>query len=152
MLLSLGSNLGERAAMLLFAKNRLEEELGTSANASSVMETQGFGVSGHPPYLNQVLSFQTALQADEIFLITAKIEREAGRSGKGLMLPRPLDIDIIGLGEIQMNRQDLEIPHKSMHQRFFVLEPLCEIHPDWEHPVLNKSAFQLLSDLKKGYL
>jgi 2-amino-4-hydroxy-6-hydroxymethyldihydropteridine diphosphokinase len=147
LLLSLGSNLGDRSAFLEFARLRIREELGEIHLASEIEETDGFGVSGHPPYLNQVIALHTELSPEEILYITQNIEREAGRDGKGLLIPRSLDIDIIALGDLIHRESELIIPHKSMHQRAFVLKPLCEILPAWEHPSLKKTAIQLLRAL-----
>jgi len=147
LLLSLGSNLGDRAAFLDFARLRIREELGEIDSASGIDETDGFGVTGHPPYLNQVITLFTGLSPEEILDITQNIEREAGREGKGLLLPRCLDIDILALGNLIRSKPELTIPHKSMHIRAFVLKPLCEILPEWEHPLLKISAMNLLSTL-----
>lgn len=147
LLLSLGSNLGDRFFSLSFARQRLAEEIGPLISASIIRETAGFGVIDHSPYLNQVISLQTGLPAGDIHLITRAIEAEAGREGKGLLLPRTLDIDILCLGDLIHHEPDLIIPHQSMHLRPFVLQPLGEILPDWKHPVFKKSAAELLSAL-----
>ena len=152
LIFSVGSNLGDRMANLQFARKRLEEEFGSVYAASSILENEAFGVSDHPPYLNQVLCFQSVLDPIKVLEITEKIEYEAGRGGKGLLVPRTLDIDIIGAGSSVMGLSGLTIPHKSMHLRRFVLELLCEILPDWEHPIMRKKASELLSELMSSEL
>jgi len=137
-------------ANLLFGRMRLEEEFGPVNAASFILENAAFGVADHPPYLNQILCFQFFQDIHKVLKITNGIEAESGRIGKGLLVPRTLDIDIIGAGNLVINQSTLIVPHKSMHLRRFVLEPLCDILPDWEHPVLKKTASQLLSELIKS--
>jgi 2-amino-4-hydroxy-6-hydroxymethyldihydropteridine diphosphokinase len=150
LIFSLGSNLGDRMANLQFARKRLEEEFGSVYAASSILENEAYGVSDHPPYFNQILCFQSDLNPLKVLEITEKIESEAARGGKGLLAPRTLDIDIIGAGEHVVIKSNLIIPHKSMHLRRFVLEPLCEILPGWEHPIMKKTASQLLFELRSS--
>lgn len=147
LVISLGSNLGNRSGNLSFAVRRISEETGTLMAVSSVRETEGFGVKDHPAYLNQVISLKTSLTAHQILEITEKIESEAGRTDKKMMKPRALDIDIISLGDLILDEPALKIPHPSAHLRAFVLEPLSEILPGWKHPVFKKTAVELLSGL-----
>ena len=148
LLLSLGSNLGDRLSHLQFALDRLEAEFGRAHQKSAVVETEPFGVEGHPPYLNQVLAFSTSKAPLPVLEICQNIEKERGRSRKGQLLPRSLDIDILALGNLILNLPELILPHPSLHIRSFVLEPLCSILPGWEHPLLEKSASSLLAGLQ----
>jgi 2-amino-4-hydroxy-6-hydroxymethyldihydropteridine diphosphokinase len=148
LLLSLGSNLENRLENLKFAQNRLLEEFGNLHAVSPILETAAFGVEDHPPYLNQVLGFHCPLSGQEVLNITRKIEKERGRTDKGLLLPRTLDIDILALCEMQVNDPDLIIPHPALQDRLFVLEPLFSIYPDWIHPVFGLSTSSLLEKLR----
>lgn len=146
-MIALGSNVGDRQAFLEFARNRLQEALGNLLASSAIIETEGFGVENHGPYLNQILGFETSLTPEQLIGITENIESEAGRTEKRSLKPRTLDIDILSLGQERINGERLTLPHKSMHLRPFVLEPLCEIFPDWQHPIFKKSASELLYEL-----
>lgn len=149
-LISLGSNLGDRFQFLQQAQTLLSRCLGSPFAVSTIRETPAFGVENHPPYLNQVLGFETALPARQIFEYCIQVEDQLGRDGKGQLLPRTIDIDLLACGDEIFRHPDLQIPHPSLHLRKFVLEPLEEIMPGWEHPLLGLSAHYLLRKLSSG--
>lgn len=121
--------------------------LGNPVAVSTISETPGFGVENHPPYLNQILIFDSPLPVRIIFEHCNEVENQLGRDGKGLLLPRSIDIDILACGNEIMQHHDLQIPHPSMHLRKFVLEPLNEIMPGWEHPILGLKVPSMLQIL-----
>lgn len=147
LLLSLGSNLGNRADFLAEAEKKLSQVLGPAKLRSDIYETLPQGVSGHPLYLNQVLAFECTMPAENLLATCQTIEAALGRTGKNELLPRTIDIDLLGYGNEILQTPDLTLPHPSMHLRSFVLTPLAEILPDWMHPVLGQSASELLSGL-----
>lgn len=106
--------------------------------------------AGQPDFLNGVIRIETSLEILEVLHKLQGIERRMGRlSGKGEGTPRHLDLDILGWeGGVVIEGKTLVIPHPKMHERIFVLEPLAEIDPDWEHPRLKKTARQLLDEIR----
>jgi 2-amino-4-hydroxy-6-hydroxymethyldihydropteridine diphosphokinase len=144
LLLSLGSNVGDREFYLKAAVEDLSLELGPVIKSSSITETMPEGVDSHPAYLNWILAFATSFEATEIHAITRKIEDRYGRTDKGLLQPRTLDIDILAIGNQLYNSDTLTIPHKSLHLRKFILEPLRDFFPEWRHPSLNMVAEEML--------
>lgn len=145
LLLSLGSNVGDRELYLKAAVEDLSLELGPVITSSSITETIPEGVDSHPAYLNWILVFMTSFEATEIHAITRKIEDRYGRTDKGLLKPRTLDIDILAIGNQMYNSETLTIPHKSLHLRKFILEPLKDFFPEWRHPTLNMVAEEMLA-------
>lgn len=146
--LSLGSNLGNRAAFLRFALRQLEQSL-SLVSVSSVYETEPWGYDDSKPYLNIAAWFKTDLSAQNVRELTSKIEKAAGREDKSEAgsidyQARTLDIDILFYDQICIQEYDLEIPHPRLHLRNFVLQPLSEINVDLVHPVFNKTIRDLL--------
>lgn len=137
--LSLGSNLGDRHSLLLLAIDLLARRVGRLVRASSIIETEPWGYDSPHSYLNAVVLLQTTLTPQQLLSTTQTIERELGRKQKtpansGDTLPsysdRPIDIDILLYGDLQLSTPDLTIPHPRMHQRDFVMRPLLEIGCD----------------------
>jgi len=146
--LSLGSNLGNRAAFLRFALRQLEQSL-SLVSVSSVYETEPWGYDDSKSYLNIAAWFKTDLSAQNVRELTSKIEKAAGREDKSEAgsidyQARTLDIDILFYDQICIQEYDLEIPHPRLHLRNFVLQPLSEINVDLVHPVFNKTIKELL--------
>ena len=145
LLLSLGSNVGDREFFLKAAVEDLSLELGSVIKSSEIIETMPEGVDSHPAYLNCIVAFATSIEATEIHTITREIEDRYGRTDKGLLQPRTLDIDILAIGNQIYTSKSLTIPHKSLHLRKFILEPLRDFFPEWRHPILNLVAEEMLA-------
>jgi 2-amino-4-hydroxy-6-hydroxymethyldihydropteridine diphosphokinase len=144
--LSLGSNLGDRAANLAQAI----AQLGTAGQllaVSSLYETQPQDVPDQPWFLNRVAALETEKTPRELLQFALQVEAEMGRLRLSKKGPRKIDIDLILFGGYVLAEPNLKIPHPAMHQRRFVLEPLVEIAPSARHPVLEKTAVELLSAL-----
>ena len=146
--LSLGSNLGDRRANLRNAIGKLLN-VGQIVAVSSFYETEPVEFTDQPWFLNCAVALQTNLSAEDFLPEIMAIEREMGRQRTQPKGPRTVDIDILLFGKAVLGSAKLTIPHPAMHQRRFVLEPLAEIAPDIQHPVLKKSIREMLQALPK---
>ncbi len=149
--LSLGSNLGDRATNLQNAIRGLEG-LGKVAAVSSFYETEPVGVAGQGWFLNCAVKLDTEKMPRQLMAGILELEREMGRrrqkeKSKG---PRTIDIDILLFGSSVIETQALTVPHVSMHERRFVLEPLAEIAPDARHPVFKRTVREMRDSLPPG--
>jgi 2-amino-4-hydroxy-6-hydroxymethyldihydropteridine diphosphokinase len=106
--------------------------------------------TAQPWFLNIALGLQTELMPKQLLAAVMKLEREMGRKRVQPKGPRLIDIDILLFGNAVMDDAKLVIPHPSMHERKFVLEPLAEIAPGTRHPVVKKTIRELLEELPKG--
>jgi 2-amino-4-hydroxy-6-hydroxymethyldihydropteridine diphosphokinase len=140
----LGTNLGDRRANLFQAIDLLSCFVGDIIKESSIYETAPWGVSNQPNYFNQVVQFETDLDAEELLLTTQQIEEKMGREDKGNRLPRIIDIDILYIDNQVVNKKHLKIPHPEIPNRRFTLIPLVEIAPNFIHPALQKTNADLL--------
>ncbi len=144
--LALGSNLGDRAANLAAAQQRLAPQVRITL-ASPVYETAPMYVTDQPAFLNMVLRAQTALGPWELLRHIKSVEAEMGRDLEGGLRfgPRPIDIDILFYGELVMYAPELEIPHPRIAERAFVLAPLADIAGGLQHPAIPRSVDDLLA-------
>ncbi len=147
--LALGSNLGDRRALLDNAVVKLRASPATHAiRVSSYYETEPVGgPPGQAKYLNAVAEVCTSLDATAFFRILQAIETDLGRVRAERFGPRTIDIDLLLFGHAIVNTEDLIVPHPRMHERRFVLEPLAEIAPLAVHPQLQSTAKDLLEQL-----
>ncbi len=144
--LSLGSNLGDRAANLRTAIAQLEVA-GRLLEVSALYETQPVDVPDQPWFLNCIAAIETDKTPRELLQLALQIEAAMGRLRMGEKGPRNIDIDIVLFADRMVNEPGLRIPHPAMHQRRFVLEPLVEVAPEARHPELGKTARELLAGL-----
>jgi 2-amino-4-hydroxy-6-hydroxymethyldihydropteridine diphosphokinase len=146
---SLGSNLGSSKEILRAAVNELRalHDGAGEALCSSLYETEPWGRRDQPRFLNIAFIVQTSLDAQRILAVTQAIETNHGRVRHEHLGARTLDIDILLCGDEVVETSTLSIPHPRLHQRRFVLLPLQEIAPQWQHPVLHKSVGQLAAEV-----
>ena len=130
--LSLGSNLGDRRALIGLAISELNNSAGRVIKKSKIHETKPVGKTDQPMFLNCCVEIKTDLPPLKLLSACQKIEKQLGRqqSEKGLGLPRTIDIDILFYGNKILNTPKLKIPHPRIGEREFVLKPLAEIKHD----------------------
>jgi 2-amino-4-hydroxy-6-hydroxymethyldihydropteridine diphosphokinase len=150
--LLLGSNLGDRRSFLTQAIEHIEAGIAPLIKTSSIFETQSWGKTDEPDYLNQVLMLQTLLPARVLLQKILAIENVLGRKREEKWGSRTIDIDILFYGDMVINEPDLQVPHPELHKRRFTLEPLAEIGADFVHPVLHKNILQLKNELKDSLI
>lgn len=147
--ISLGSNIGDREANLAEAVRSLAA-FGSVARVSSLYETEPVEYLNQPWFLNCVVELQTEKMPRNLLSGMLEIERTMGRRRAVAKGPRTIDLDILLFGNSVIETPDLTVPHPAMQKRRFVLEPLAEIAPDVRHPILRRSARELLNELPKG--
>ncbi len=141
--LGLGSNLGDRAANLCIAKEKLSSQ-GKIVSESPIYVTPPWGFEDQPDFLNQVIQVTTTLEPAPLLDFVKEIEEEMGREATFRYGPRLIDLDILFYGQRVIKEDNLQIPHPRLHERAFVLVPLNDIAPDFVHPVLEKTNHDLL--------
>ena len=144
--LLIGGNLGNRKEILLTAISLINEQCGPLTRSSSIYETEAWGITDQPSFLNQALEISTSLNARQLMRKILKIEEEMGRVRKEKLGPRIIDIDILLFENEIHDLRFLKIPHPEMQNRRFVLVPLAEIDPTLQHPVFKKTIAELLEE------
>lgn len=142
----LGSNLGNRVAMLQQATDLLAQKVGIILIQSAIYETAPWGKMDQPGFLNQVIVVQTHQQPLDLLQHVREIEKQLGRIRYEKWGSRIIDVDILYYGSYIVQIPELIIPHPFIQERRFTLVPLAEISPGFVHPVLKKSNNQLLND------
>ena len=142
--LGLGSNLGDREAMLQAAVRALESPRLRILRVSPVYETEPVDVSGQHWFLNQVAEAETDLFPLQLLHRTAKVETQLGRRRLAPQGPRTIDIDILLYGNSIVTTPALEIPHPRFRARRFVLAPLADLVPGLRHPVTHQTVREML--------
>jgi 2-amino-4-hydroxy-6-hydroxymethyldihydropteridine diphosphokinase len=134
--LGLGSNVGERERHLTDAIASLREHGVEVEAVSSLYETEPVGeMLDQPDFLNAAARIRTSLDAHELLQLCKAIEVELGRVFGGPRHgPRPIDIDLLLLGEVELEDEALTLPHPEVTSRRFVLEPLLELDPSLSLP------------------
>ena len=150
--LLLGSNLGDRNLFLQKAVQHIEHNIAPVITVSAVYETQSWGKTDLPDYLNQVVKIKTDLPAQQVLHRILAIELLMGRKREEKWGSRIIDIDILFYGDHIINESALVVPHPELHNRRFTLEPLVELAPDFVHPVLKKSILDLKKELKDSLI
>jgi len=147
--LGIGTNLGNRKANLRKALEMIGEHIGRILNSSSVYETAPWGFEAENDFLNMVVRVETNHTPAELMKKIARIESMVGRErNQDRYSSRVIDIDILLWDDLVINENGLKIPHPLMHERKFVLVPLCEIAPDILHPVLKMTISSLLDSCR----
>ena len=130
MYLGLGSNLGSRARNLSAARRRLRQRGVRILRQSRVMETEPWGVTEQPRFLNQVVEGEWSGTPRSLLRIAKTVERQGGRRRTSRWGPRVIDVDILLFGDQRVRERDLVIPHPRIRERDFVVESLAELGVD----------------------
>lgn len=143
--IGLGSNLGDRVARLREAVVRLSRIIEIT-RVSRLYVHAPLGYVSEDAFINAVVEGRTTLKPLALLVELQNIERAMGRRRGVQYGPRPIDLDILLYGAVQMESLELTIPHPRLAERAFVLKPLAEIAPDLMHPVLYYTVTQLLAN------
>ncbi len=142
--LSLGSNLGDRAAHLKSAIASLPPQMRV-VKKSNVYETPPWGYTDQDAFLNQAVMAATYLEPVPLIKHLKRLEVALGRKATFRYGPRLIDIDILFYDDLVFDSPALTIPHLHVHERGFVLMPLMDIAPDYVHPVTGKSIREMIA-------
>lgn len=140
----IGGNLGDRLDYLARARALMAEQIGQILNASAIYQTQAWGYTQQPDFLNQALITRSALPPFQAMQTALRIELQLGRERHQRWHERTIDIDLIYAQDFCLETESLTLPHPRAHERRFVLMPLAEISPDFVHPVWHKTQTELL--------
>ena len=143
-LLSLGTNLGERRQNLRRAVRALDREMVVTA-VSPIYETEPWGEPNQPDFLNICLAATTTQPPRQLLKSIKQIEQDLGREETYRWGPRLIDIDVIFYDDVVVAEEGLNIPHARLADRAFVLTPLADIAPDWVHPITGKTVVEMLN-------
>ena len=135
----MGSNEGDRHLLLRLAIENIQKSIGRVDKVSSFIETKSWGYESENMYINAVVLVETSLSAQDILATILDIEKSLGRvrRDKDNYEDRPIDIDILLIDDMIIKEDSLTVPHRLMHKRMFVLQPLLEIDPNVKEPHTN---------------
>lgn len=145
----LGSNLGEREMLMKTAMDMIGKRCGELVSCSEIYESEPWGFDSDNNFLNQIISIRTELNPHDLLKELLSIEADLGRQRKSdihTYESRPMDLDILYYDDLIIDDDDLILPHPRLHRRRFTLLPLCDIAPDFIHPLFKKSNKVLLEE------
>ncbi len=146
--LSIGSNIGDKEAYLQGAIERLKtyKEI-RNIRVSEWIVTKPYGPVEQDDFLNGVIELETLLDPEDMLEILHEVETMFGRKREIVWGPRTIDLDIVFYDKLVYESDTLIIPHIDMHNRQFVLAPLCQLAPNYRHPITGKTVEQMLKEL-----
>ena len=146
--LGVGANLGDRVKNIRAAMDFIDETSHSRVTKiSKIYETKPYGYLDQDNFLNCVFETQTLLTPEDLIHFLLDIETRLKRERKIPLGPRTIDLDILFYDDIVCSSEELVIPHPRLHERKFVLVPLCDIVPNYVHPVLNKECYRIAETL-----
>jgi len=148
--IGIGSNLGDRAATIAAAVERLARLPATTVvKVSALIETDPVGYTEQDRFLNGAAELETGLGPAELLDELKRIEQELGRRTTVRWGPRTIDLDLVLYGDRIVDEPGLQVPHPRMAERAFVLAPLAEIAPDAVDPTTGRTVAELLAGLER---
>ncbi len=144
--LSLGSNVGDKEKNIKGAVELLEKKLGVKVKKSPVYDTPPLYYKGQDNFYNCCVIFRLEIPAEKLLAIILTIENKLGRKKGERHGPRTIDIDIIFIGDQVIADDRLTIPHPCMQDRKFVLRPLADIAPQLVHPAVQLTIEEMLEE------
>lgn len=145
--IGIGSNLGEREENCERAIGLLEEKGTRVIKRSSMIETEPWGVTDQPAFINMAIQIETELSPVELLKLLKETEKEVGRRPGMRWGPRVIDLDILLIDDLVIKSDRIEVPHPQIRNRDFVLRPLAEIAPDLIHPVFKKTIGEMVQEI-----
>lgn len=155
--INIGSNLGDRAALIERAVAALSERIDPDCEAeirlAPVVESEPWGFESGNRFLNLGLMIKSSRDEDpyEILAMLQATEKEidghSHRDDDGGYIDRAIDIDLIAVDDKIIDSPTLQLPHPRMDKRDFVLRPIASLDPDWRHPLTNKTAQEMIDEL-----
>jgi 2-amino-4-hydroxy-6-hydroxymethyldihydropteridine diphosphokinase len=142
--IGLGSNLGDRRVLLAQGLARLQEKGFHLARESGRYLTEPVDAPPQDWFVNAVAAGRTPLTPEELLAACQDVEQALGRERVIHHGPRTLDLDILIYGDALRDGPNLTLPHPHLHERRFVLVPLCELAPELRHPRLHATMRELL--------
>lgn len=149
--LGLGTNVGDRQENIRRAIALLGERI-ADMRAAPVYISRAVGYADQPDFLNTAVSGDTELAPEELLGFIKKTEQSVGRVARFRWGPREIDIDILFYDNLVYASETLEIPHPRLHERDFVLRPLCDLESELVHPRYQKTIAELLAKLPQENL
>lgn len=148
--IGVGSNLGDKKENIKNAAEKINYSgLTKIVKEAEQYETKPVGYLEQDNFLNTIFQVKTLLSPKELIKLLLDIEKELKRERIIKWGPRTIDLDILLYDDIITSHEEAIIPHPRMHERLFVLEPLCEIAPYIMHPILNKRMYEIKEELEK---
>jgi len=146
--LLLGSNLGDKLQHLKKVLKKIEMSAIDIVAKSAIYSSMSWGYTSENDFFNAVVQLKTELHPDELLILIQNIEQELGRERMNSKVERYsdriIDIDILYYDDLIFKSTALEIPHPRLHERKFTLLPLCDLNPNFLHPVFKRSNLELL--------
>jgi 2-amino-4-hydroxy-6-hydroxymethyldihydropteridine diphosphokinase len=148
-ILSLGSNQGNRLENIEHCIDLLHQEVGTVVKVSTLFESDSWGFSSDSFY-NCAVLIHTHKNPQKLLKNILKVEKKLGRvrTESSDYQPRVIDVDMISFDDEIIESESLQIPHKHLQDRLFVILPMMEVVSDWTHPISQKSISDILKDCK----
>ncbi|NSW45967.1 MAG: 2-amino-4-hydroxy-6-hydroxymethyldihydropteridine diphosphokinase [Bacteroidales bacterium] len=146
--ISLGSNIGNRISNINQAIEAIKDLGGKVLKQSSIYESEPWGYKSENWFYNAVILYESYFEAEQLLAFLLDIEKKMGRRRSNVnetfYVDRIIDLDILFCDKCLLTSSILTLPHPHLHERLFVLLPLQEISPEWEHPLLQSSISILI--------
>lgn len=142
-----GSNMGDKDALFAQACLLINNRCGRVVQVSAAYESEPWGFKAEEWFLNRVIVVETEKSPEELLQQLLDIERELGRIRHPEIqgyTSRTADLDLLYFGQRVINTDTLTVPHPRLHLRRFALVPMCEVAPEWVHPIFGRTQQELL--------